>query len=139
MRQALLEAEKCKEYLDVPVGVVLVKDDKIIARAYNQKERFKCATKHAEILAIEEACSVVGDFRLDGVDVYVTLEPCIMCLGALLSARVRSVYFGAYDSRFGVSPILDTNKFNHTLSMTGGILEEECSALLSDFFINLRK
>ena len=131
MRQALLEAEKCKASLDVPVGVVLVKDDQIIARAYNQKEKFKCATKHA--------CKVVGDFRLDGVDVYVTLEPCIMCLGALLSARVRSIYFGAYDSRFGVSPILDTIKFNHTLSMTGGILEEECSALLSDFFTNLRK
>lgn len=139
MKQAIKEAKKCEKYLDVPVGVVLVKDGKIIARAYNQKEKYKCATYHAELLAIKKACKVVDDFRLEGVEAYVTLEPCLMCLGALLSARVSKVYFGAYDSRYGVSPVLDAIKFNHTLELCGGVLEEECSALLSDFFKNIRK
>ena len=139
MRIALAEATKCDDSKDVPVGVVLVKDGKILAKAYNKKEKHNIATYHAEILAIEKACKKLNNFRLDGVDVFVTKEPCIMCYGALLSARVDNIYFGAYDSRFGVESIKDVIKFNHTVGMQGGILEKECSALLHDFFEKIRK
>lgn len=139
MLAALNEARKCEKYLDVPVGVVLVKDDKIIAKSYNQKEKSGIATYHAEILAIEKACKKLGNFRLDGVDVYVTKEPCVMCYGALLSARVRNIYFGAYDPRFGVSAINEHIAFNHKVSLVGGVLEKECSSLLHEFFEKIRK
>lgn len=139
MLAALKEASKCDKYLDVPVGVVLVKDDKIIARAYNQKEKCGIATYHAEILAIEKACKKLNNFRLDDVDVYVTKEPCIMCYGALLSARVRNIYFGAYDPRFGISDLDKYIKFNHKVSLVGGVLERECSNMLHEFFEKIRK
>ena len=139
MLAALKEASKCDKYLDVPVGVVLVKDDKIIARAYNQKEKCGIATYHAEILAIEKACKKLNNFRLDDVDVYVTKEPCIMCYGALLSARVRNIYFGAYDPRFGISDLDKHIKFNHKVSLVGGVLESECSNMLHEFFEKIRK
>ena len=139
MRLALKEANKCKSSLDVPVGVVLVKDGVVIAKAHNKKEYSHLVTAHAELLAIDKACKKLGDYRLEGVDVFVTLEPCIMCLGAMLSARVRNVYFGAYDSRFGVVDTLPHIKFNHSINLVGGVLENECSKVLSDFFKSIRK
>ncbi|MBQ9791551.1 MAG: nucleoside deaminase [Clostridia bacterium] len=139
MTLALQEANKCEKSLDVPVGVVFVKDDKVIAKAYNKKEKCGIATYHAEILGIEKACKKVNNFRLDDVDVYVTKEPCVMCYGALLSARVRNIYFGAYDSRFGVTELDKHIKFNHKVNLVGGVLEEECSNLLHEFFEKIRK
>ena len=139
MMLAINEASKCAKYLDVPVGVVLVKDGKVLAKSYNQKEKSGVATYHAEMLAIEKACKKLGNFRLDDVDVFVTKEPCVMCYGALLSARVRNIYFGAYDPRFGVGNLNKHINFNHKVNLVGGVLEEKCSNLLHEFFEKIRK
>jgi len=139
MEMALKEAKKAYKLGDIPVGAIIVdKDGTILSKAYNKKNKLKDPTCHAEILAIRKACKKVKDFRLEGASMYVTLEPCIMCYGALLSARLSKVYFGAYDKKFSISDIDKHVKFNHSIKLLGGIMEEECGELLSDFFSNLR-
>jgi len=138
MEIAIKEAKKAATNGDIPVGVVIVKDGKVLAKAYNKKNKLKDPTSHAEILAIKKACKKIGDFRLEDAEVYVTLEPCIMCYGALLSARVKTVYFGAYDKKYSILNLKDNFVFNHSLQLVGGVLENECGELLSSFFEKLR-
>lgn len=138
MKTALTEAKRAYDNGDVPVGVVIVKDDKIIAKAYNKKAKLNNPIKHAEIIAIEKACKVVGDYRLEDCDMYVTKEPCLMCYGAILSARIKNVYFGAYDKKYSILGLNEYIKFNHSSNLMGGVMEQECSEMLSKFFSELR-
>ena len=135
---ALKEAQKAYHNKDIPVGAVIVKDGKVIAKAYNKKNKTKDPTCHAEILAIKKACNKLCDFRLEDCEVYVTKEPCIMCYGALLSARVKTIYFGAYDKKYSILNIHEHFNFNHVSEIVGGVKENECSELLSKFFLELR-
>lgn len=143
MREAIEAAKEALLYDEVPVGAIIVHQDRIIARAFNTRETKQLATHHAEIKAIEEACRVLGSWRLDECELYVTLEPCVMCAGALILSRLRKVYFGASDPKAGavvsVERLLDEKKYNHKVNYEGGILEEECSLLLKNFFRKLRK
>ena len=137
MRQALYEAEKALGADEVPVGAILVKENKIIQRAYNQTILKNDPTAHAEVLAIRAACHIVNNHRLPDCDLYVTLEPCAMCLGALIQARIKRLIFGAYDPKAGaVKSIMrfPFEKTNHRLKIKGGILEAECGKILKDFF-----
>ena len=138
IRLALLaEAED-----EVPVGAVAVKDGKIIAKAYNTRERSRCATHHAEILAIEEACRALGGWRLPGVTLYVTMEPCAMCAGAIINARIPRVVYGAKDFRFGAfGSLIDLSKvpLNHSPEVVGGVRGEETAKILSDYFKKKRQ
>lgn len=142
MMQAIIEARKAFELGEVPVGAVIVCDGKIIARAYNLRETSNQAIAHAETLAIQEACSKRGSWRLDDCDLYVTLEPCPMCAGAIINARIKSVYYGAYDSKGGacgsVVDLFKKGSFNHSPIVYSGIMEEECETLLKEFFSKLR-
>lgn len=138
MRLALKEAEKCNEYNDVPVGAVIVLDGKIIAKAYNQKEKNNATCDHAEILCIRKANDVLKSSRLDNAIIYTTKEPCLMCMGAILSARIDKIVYGARDLRFGTKNLAKDNNFNHKCDIEGGVLEEECSRVLSEFFKKLR-
>lgn len=138
MKIALKMAEKAYKNNDIPVGAVVVKDGKIIAKAYNKKNKLNDPTCHAEILAIRKACKKIKDFRLEGVEVYVTKEPCIMCYGALLSARVKTIYFGAYDKKYTILNLNEHFSFNHKAELVGGVMEEECSKMLVEFFSKLR-
>lgn len=143
MRQALKEASKAYKIEEVPIGVVIVKDDKIIARAHNLRETSKKATAHAEILAIQKACKKLDAWRLEDCDMYVTLEPCPMCAGAIINSRIKNLYIGAMDQKAGAVGsklnLLEDFTFNHKVNVTKGILEEECSKILSEFFRELRK
>ena len=141
MKKALKLAQKARDIDEVPVGAVVVKDGKIIASAYNQKEHKNLATAHAEILAINKACKKLEDFRLIGCDLYVSLEPCVMCTGAILSSRIENVYFGAYITNGSISAeeISKRAELNHKTNFEGGFLKEECSALVSGYFQNKRK
>lgn len=142
MKEALRLARLAAEIDEVPVGAVCVKDGRIISSAGNTRETSKCATHHAEILAIEEACRVLGGWRLPGVTLYVTMEPCVMCAGAIVNARIPRVIYGAKDHRFGAfGSALDLVKIplNHTPTVVGGVLEEECRELLSGYFKAKRK
>lgn len=138
MIEAIKEAKKGTKYDEVPVGAVIVKDDVIIARAHNKKEEKKCANFHAEMVAIEKACKKINDWRLVGCDIYVTLEPCAMCTGALINARVDNIYFGAYDEKAGccgsLYDLMKDKKFNHASNVQGGILQEECASMLTNYF-----
>lgn len=138
MREALRLATKAREADEVPVGAVIVRDGKIIARAYNQVELLKDATAHAEMLAITEAEAAVGDWRLTDCDLYVTKEPCPMCAGAIVHTRIRRVIFGCADIRAGaagtVMNLLQHNALNHRCQITSGVLQNECAVLLQDFF-----
>ena len=136
MKKALALAKKAYALDEVPVGAVIVKDGVVLASAFNKRESKNDATAHAEIMAIQKACKKVGDFRLIGTDVYVTLEPCVMCMGALLNARVENVYFGAYISNGSISAseIVEKSVLNHKCNVEGGYLKEECSSLVSDYF-----
>ncbi|HHY24660.1 MAG TPA: nucleoside deaminase [Clostridiaceae bacterium] len=142
MNKAYREAIKAYEKDEVPIGAVIVKDSKIIARAHNEREQKNDATLHAEISAIKKACKKIGTWRLNDCDMYVTLEPCAMCAGALIQARIRTVYIAAKDPKAGavgsVINILDVDTFNHKVDVVYGIMEEECSKLLKDFFKELR-
>ena len=141
MGEAITLAKKAAEENEVPVGCVIVKDDVIIGRGRNGREREKCATSHAEINAIEDACRSLGGWRLSGCRLYVTLEPCPMCAGAIISSRIPEIFFGARDPEAGAcgSVInLFEEKFNHHPKITGGILEEQCLKVLRDFFKTLR-
>lgn len=138
MSFAIEEAKKASEIGEVPVGAVIVKDNEIISAAYNLKEALNDSTAHAEILAIKEASKHLNSWRLSGCSLYVTLEPCVMCSGALVQSRIDRVIFGAYDRRFGgcrsLYSILDSGELNHLIEVVEGIKQEECSKLLSDFF-----
>ena len=139
MQKAIKLANKAAKNGDIPVGAVIVCGDKIIAEGYNKKEKKKNALLHAEIVAINKASKKLKDYRLEECELYVTFEPCLMCVGAILSARIKKVYFGAYDNRFGACKLLNENNFNHAAEYEGGVLEEECSKLLTNFFKQLRQ
>lgn len=137
MKIALELAKKAAQADEVPIGALIVRGDEIIAMASNLRETEKLATAHAELLAIEEACRTLGGWRLHGCTLYVTLEPCAMCAGASINARLDRVVYGAYDRRFGaLGSLCDLAAlpFNHALKVRAGVLEEECRALLHDFF-----
>ena len=143
MKSALKEAQKAYDKLEVPVGCVIVKDGKIIARAHNLKETKTDTTKHAEILAIQKASKKLKSWRLLDCDMYVTLEPCSMCTGAIINSRIRKVYYGAHDQKTGaigsVLNLLEDYTFNHKVEYEAGILEQECEKILKEFFKELRK
>lgn len=143
MKEAIKQAKKAAQKDEVPIGCVIVKDDQIIARAYNKREMKQCSTAHAEILAIEKASKKLGSWRLEDCDLYVTLEPCPMCSGAIIQSRIRNVIFGAYDPKGGCMGsnmnINDVRGFNHYPDIEGGILQDECSRLLKEFFKAKRK
>lgn len=142
MEQAILEAKKAEHLDEVPIGAVIVKDGQIIARAHNLRETLRNPIAHAEILALQQASQVVKGWRLEGCKLYVTLEPCQMCAGSLIQARIDEVVYGSSDPKAGCAGtllnLLNDNRFNHQVKITSGILEEECSKLLKDFFIKLR-
>ena len=142
MSEALREAEKAAEVGEVPVGCVIVRDGKVIARAGNRRENGKCALDHAEIIAIEEACRTLGGWRLPGCTLYVTLEPCPMCAGAIINARIPRVVFGAYDKKAGAfGSVIDLNAYplNHHPEIVSGVSESECASAISEFFRKKRK
>lgn len=138
MSLALKEAKKCEEYGDIPIGAVIVYDGKVICCAHNQKEKNHKTCDHAEILAINKANEILNTNRLDGAIIYTTKEPCLMCMGAILSARIKKIVFGAKDLRFGTKDLATQNNFNHKCEIVGGIMEKECSQIISDFFKKLR-
>jgi tRNA(adenine34) deaminase len=141
MQEALIEAQKAYDKDEVPVGCVIVKDGEIIARSHNQKETHQDVTSHAEINAIKEASKVLKTWRLDGCDIYVNLEPCLMCLGAIVSARFDRLIFGTRDKKYeSLDHILEAylKNFNHQLDVKTGVLVEESKALLASFFERLR-
>ncbi|MBO5009786.1 MAG: tRNA adenosine(34) deaminase TadA [Clostridia bacterium] len=142
MREAIKLALEAEERDEVPVGAVAVREGKIIARASNTREESKCATHHAELLAIEECCRTLGGWRLPGVTLYVTMEPCAMCAGAIINARVPRVVYGAPDLRFGAfGSLIDLSEvpLNHKPEVVGGVLGEECAKILSDYFKKKRQ
>ena len=143
MKQALKEAEKAYKKLEVPVGAIIVKDGKIIARGHNQKETKTDTTKHAEILAIQKASKKLQSWRLIDCEMYVTLEPCSMCAGAIINSRIKKVYIGTSDEKTGavgsVLNLFEDYKFNHRVETEKGILQKECEQLLKSFFKELRK
>lgn len=143
MKAALKEAKKAYDKLEVPVGAVIVKDKKIIARAHNLKETKNDTTKHAEILAIQKASKKLNSWRLVDCEMYVTLEPCSMCAGALINSRIKKVYIGASDQKTGavgsVFNLLEDYTFNHKVEYEKGVLQDECESILKEFFKELRK
>ena len=142
MKEALKEAEKAALEGEVPIGCVIVKDGKVISRGRNAREKKKNALLHAEMVAIDKACRKLGGWRLWQCEMYVTLEPCPMCCGAIINARIPKVYIGAKDPKGGaMGSILDLTEFpfNHKVDTQFGILEEECREKLKTFFQNLRK
>ena len=143
MKEALKEAKKAYDKLEVPVGCVIVKDGKIISRAHNLKETKKDTTKHAEILAIQKASERIDAWRLLDCDMYVTLEPCSMCAGAIINSRIRNLYIGTMDKKTGaagsVLNLFEDFTFNHKVIVETGILQTQCEKILKDFFKELRK
>ena len=143
MEQALKEAEKAYKKLEVPVGAVIVKDGKIIAKGHNQKETKTDTTKHAEIIAIQKASKKLKSWRLKDCEMYVTLEPCTMCAGAIINSRIKKIYIGAMDEKTGVAGsvlnIFEDYTFNHKVEVEKGIKKEECENILKQFFKELRK
>ena len=138
MNLALIEARKAFRNKEVPIGAIIIKDNKIISKGYNQIELLKDATAHAEMIAITSASNTLNDWRLNECDIYVTLEPCAMCAGAIINSRIKTVLFGAYDEQHGCCGssynLCNDPKFNHQSGVHGGILNEECSYLLTSFF-----
>ena len=141
MKKAIALAMESEKEGEVPVGAVIVKNGELIATGRNRRETEKNALHHAEIEAIDNACKVLGGWRLFGCDLYVTLEPCPMCAGAIINSRIKTVYFGAYDNKAGsFGSVADFNRlpYNHKPEIIAGVMEEECSKLLSNFFKKLR-
>lgn len=142
MEEAIKLALEAAERDEVPVGAICVRDGRIISMASNTREESKCATHHAEILAIEAACRALGGWRLPGVTLYVTMEPCVMCGGAIINSRIERVVYGAKDHRFGAfGSALDINEagLNHRPDVVGGVLGDRCAEILSSYFKNKRK
>ena len=143
MKEALKEARKAYKKLEIPVGAVIIKDGEIIARGHNVKEEKKDTTKHAEILAIQKASKKLDNWRLNDCEMYITLEPCPMCAGAIIQSRIKKVYIGAMDEKTGacgsVLNLFKDYKFNHTVDVEAGLLKEECEKMLKSFFVELRK
>ncbi|WP_223703592.1 tRNA adenosine(34) deaminase TadA [Sutcliffiella deserti] len=143
MRLAIREAQKAEGLAEVPIGAVLVKDGIVLARGHNLRETTQRSLTHAEILAIDEGCKNLGTWRLEDTTLYVTLEPCPMCAGAIILSRVKKVVYGAKDPKAGCAGtlmnLLNDSRFNHQTEVVSGVLEEECGMLLSDFFRKLRK
>ncbi|MEH7301665.1 tRNA adenosine(34) deaminase TadA [Neobacillus drentensis] len=143
MSEAIKEAKKAEERMEVPIGAVLVIEDRIISRAHNLREIEQNAVAHAELIAIEQACREIGSWRLENATLYVTLEPCPMCSGAIILSRVKRVVYGASDPKGGCAGtlmnLLQDDRFNHQSEVTKGVLEGECGQLLSDFFRSLRE
>jgi len=142
MKEALKEARKAYNKEEVPVGAVIVKDGEIIARAHNLKESKKDTTNHAEILVIQKASKKLGAWRLEDCDMYVTLEPCSMCAGALIQSRIKKVYIGTMDYKTGacgsILNLFEDFTFNHKVEFETGVLKQECEKILQDFFKQLR-
>ena len=142
MNEAIRLAREAESVDEVPVGALIVRDGKIIASAYNTREGSRCATHHAELLAIEESCRVLGGLRLPETTLYVTMEPCAMCGGAIINARIPRVVYGTRDIRFGAfGSALDLSKIplNHTPEVLGGVLEDETRTILTEYFKRKRK
>ncbi|MCO0600966.1 tRNA adenosine(34) deaminase TadA [Peribacillus butanolivorans] len=142
MKLALKEAEKAQMLNEVPIGALIVIDDQIVSRGHNLRETEQNATAHAELLAINEACGSLGSWRLEKATLYVTLEPCPMCAGAILQSRVKRVVFGAHDPKAGCAgtfmDLLQDERFNHQCEVTSGVLRDECGGILTAFFRELR-
>ena len=142
MEMALEEAKKAYKNGDVPVGAVIVKDNKIISKAYNKKEKNNVSVYHAEILAIIKACKKLKTWRLDGCSLYVTLEPCLMCSGAIIHSRISKVYFATKNEKFGYVSSIDSllnKKNNHKVEIEEGLCKKQAQRILIDFFKNKRK
>lgn len=142
MKEAVKEAKKAAKLEEVPIGCVIVMDDRIIGRGYNRRMTDKTALAHAEISAIRKACKKVDDWRLDEAEIYITLEPCQMCAGAIVQSRIRKVFIGAMNPKAGcagsILDLLHVQAFNHQCEVETGLLEEECGRLLKEFFRDLR-
>ena len=142
MKEAIKQAKKAEAIGDVPIGCVIVHDGKIIARGYNKRNKDKTVLAHAELLAMKKACKKLGDWRLEDCTMYITLEPCQMCAGAIVQARIDKVVIGSMNPKAGcagsVLNLLEMDGFNHKVEVERGVLEEECSTMLSGFFKELR-
>lgn len=141
MKKALEQASKAEKINEVPIGAVIVKDGKIIAKGYNTRESKHNALCHAEIIAINKACKKLKSWRLSGCELYVTLEPCPMCMGAIINSRIDRVIFGAYDKKTGsCGSVINLNDYpyNHHPQIVGGVRQEQCASVLSSFFSKLR-
>lgn len=143
MRQALRLAKKASDNGDVPIGCLIVYEGKVIARGYNRRNKDKQSLAHAELIAIKKASKIMGDWRLEECKMYITLEPCQMCAGAIVQARIPEVVIGCMNLKAGcagsIINLLDMQEFNHQVKITRGVLENECSSMLTEFFRNLRK
>ena len=142
MRAAIKAAQKGQAEGEVPIGAVVVYENKVVAKGYNRRAKLQLASAHAEMMAIDRACKKFHSWRLpEGCELYVTLEPCPMCMGASLNARVDKIYFGAYEQkgRSLTAELAAANLLNHTTEVIGGVLQDECAALLSGFFIAMRQ
>ena len=142
MKEAIKQAKKASDIGEVPIGCVIVYDGQIIGRGYNRRNSDKTVLAHAEISAIKKACKKIGDWRLEDCVMYVTLEPCQMCSGAIVQARIKKVYIGAMNPKAGcagsIFDMFNEPRFNHMVESETGLLEEECSKILTDFFKDLR-
>lgn len=143
MKAAINEAKKSLKLDEVPIGAVIVLDGKIIARAHNLMEKTQLATAHAELLAINKACKKLKSWRLDGAEMFVTVEPCAMCAGAIANARLKKVYFGAFEKKSGCAvskfPVLTDSGLNHTTEFIGGIEQDTCANMIKNYFKAKRK
>ena len=143
MKEALKQAKKAYKIKEVPIGCVIVHEDKVIARGYNKRNTKKNTLAHAEILAINKASKVLGDWRLEDCTMYITLEPCQMCAGAIVQARIKRVVIGSMNPKAGcggsILNLLEMEQFNHQVEVERGVLEEECSMMMTEFFKELRE
>lgn len=143
MRFAIEEAKKAADIHEVPIGAVIIHEGTVLATAHNRRETEQNAVAHAELLAIEEACRKLGSWRLEGAELYVTLEPCPMCSGAIILSRIKKVVYGASDPKAGCAGtlmnLLEDGRFNHQSEVMSGVLADECGSLLSNFFREIRQ
>jgi len=143
MKEAIKEAKKAAKKGEVPIGCVIVYEDKIIGRGHNKRNTNKTTLAHAELLAIQKASKTMGDWRLEDCTMYITLEPCQMCSGAIVQARIKEVIVGAMNPKAGcagsILNILQMKEFNHQVELETGVMEEECSQVLKEFFVGLRE